>query len=541
MRQIICMLCAACLVPTMAAAAPPPTTRPDYAALVNDLVQKLGEKTTDGPNEAEVRLSMLPPHAFRYIEMVSHAQLPAAEHERLVAIVARQRPWQAARMRRQKLIDEESEWNLRTALDAYEKAGKHDPKWDDNAREGIRLICAVPDNMERGVTMEDIVALRAARGPLEKAQKAGCNDPFVMYLLAISLQHTSSDDDRAWSLLQHAADEMYPTKYPAYRKIRAAARCYKVELAMATQDAMQRHLNHFDPPVNATLSAMRAVTSDLWPRCCKDGAPQEALYNLATDILEVNSNFGPLFEPVYKSMVPAAQKVLSPALALSLEGTFEVAFAWQARGGGFANTVTDEGQKLFAERLAKAQDALQKAYQLDPNSPHAPIKMITVEMGEGNGRAAMEKWFERAMAADPDSYQACVNKLNFLLPRWYGSDKEMLAFGRECYKTGNWRGRIPLMLMTAHINIMQDVDALAYVRQPAFWRDAQSVYVPYLRGAPDDLRARSSYCACACMTQHWTIANQQFNILGDGVIASEFGGEARIKMARERAKELAGK
>ena len=41
-----------------------------------------------------------------------------------------------------------------------------------------------------------------------------------------------------------------------------------------------------------------------------------------------------------------------------------VGYGWEARGGGYANTVTKEGWKLLAERLAQARGVLEEAGKL---------------------------------------------------------------------------------------------------------------------------------------------------------------------------------
>jgi hypothetical protein len=37
-----------------------------------------------------------------------------------------------------------------------------------------------------------------------------------------------------------------------------------------------------------------------------------------------------------------------------------------------------------------------------------------------------------------------------LIPHWYGSWAEMVAFGRECVRNPNWGGVVPLTLVDAH-------------------------------------------------------------------------------------------
>src|SRR5262249_52980489 len=52
------------------------------------------------------------------------------------------------------------------------------------------------------------------------------------------------------------------------------------------------------------------------------------------------------------------------SVALTFKGKYHITWAWEARGGGWANTVTQDGWKLMRERLAVAQEALEKAWAL---------------------------------------------------------------------------------------------------------------------------------------------------------------------------------
>ena len=73
--------------------------------------------------------------------------------------------------------------------------------------------------------------------------------------------------------------------------------------------------------------------------------------------------------------------------------------------------------------LAVAEAALTKAYELDPTDSTAAIDMLHVEYAQGKGRAVMEKWFKRAIAADPENPAPYRAKIQYL--KWYGSPQDM--------------------------------------------------------------------------------------------------------------------
>lgn len=238
------------------------------------------------------------------------------------------------------------------------------------------------------------------------------------------------------------------------------------------------------------------------------------------------------------------------SLYFTVQGSFLSTYAWDARGGGWADTVTEPNAKLFSERLAEAETAFEKAWKLDPKNALAPTKMITVAMGLGQPRARMEIWFERAMQAEPDNYAACHYKLFYLEPKWLGSEKEMLDFGRQCLKAGNWRMRIPFILIRAHENLSRyprgdrkdyatqtDRD---YFKNGAAWDDIRDVHEGYLKHFPESHGDRSYYAVLACWSGKWAEAHRQFDVLGDKAVVSVFGSKEEYLRLRREAAEKRG-
>lgn len=113
-----------------------------------------------------------------------------------------------------------------------------------------------------------------------------------------------------------------------------------------------------------------------------------------------------------------------------LLGAVLISYAWQARGGGYANTVSDKGWKLFHERVRQARAALESALELDPKHGPSWSSLIVVAMAESN-KAKLREAFDKAMAADPDDFHACSRYLNAIYPKWGGSWGQVADFIAE--------------------------------------------------------------------------------------------------------------
>lgn len=160
--------------------------------------------------------------------------------------------------------------------------------------------------------------------------------------------------------------------------------------------------------------------------------------------------------------------------ARTLRGILYSKFAWKARGDSWGYTVTPLARQLYAERLNKAQADLERAYVLDPTDPYPPAELLIVARGLYHEqqqaapmaytedahasrepkkpwtREDMEAWFHKAVQADPLDLTAYVNKLAFLMPKWYGSAEEVLTFARQAASSSSRGSPIPLLIILAH-------------------------------------------------------------------------------------------
>jgi hypothetical protein len=111
------------------------------------------------------------------------------------------------------------------------------------------------------------------------------------------------------------------------------------------------------------------------------------------------------------------------ALAVVLTG-----YAWNARGSGTASTVTENGWKLFRERLAEARLVLREAKTLKAKCPHWWLAAQVVARGQGWPLDAYDGLFKEAIAFEPDYFPFYSEKTVNLLPRWHGEEGAALQF-----------------------------------------------------------------------------------------------------------------
>jgi hypothetical protein len=103
-------------------------------------------------------------------------------------------------------------------------------------------------------------------------------------------------------------------------------------------------------------------------------------------------------------------------------------WAWEARGSGYADTVSQEGWKLFEKRVGMAKSTLVEAARLTEKCPAWFFVMQNVSRAESWSKSDEKELFDQAVSFEPAYYYVHQNHAEFLLPKWYGAEGETQAF-----------------------------------------------------------------------------------------------------------------
>src|SRR6185437_4921959 len=104
--------------------------------------------------------------------------------------------------------------------------------------------------------------------------------------------------------------------------------------------------------------------------------------------------------------------------------------------------------QAWNELLASAQasiDAFEQAWEIDPADPFAPTQGIMSAVRTRRARPYVDLWFERAMRADPDNYDACYLRMLFSRTDWYGTYYDLDWFASVCRIKSNSRNKLALI------------------------------------------------------------------------------------------------
>ena len=180
--------------------------------------------------------------------------------------------------------------------------------------------------------------------------------------------------------------------------------------------------------------------------------------------------------------------------AFILRGSYHKASAWLERGSGYAYTVSDIGRELFERNLELSKDDLEKAYALNPEDPNSASSMIAVCMGLRYQEDEMEKWFQRAVAADPLAYDAYSRKLLFLNPKWRGTKEKHIKFAEYCYQNSPPKSIVYKILfdcLSGYLEKANDINK--FYNNPSVKNTLENIYQKILKDFPNSTAIRLDY------------------------------------------------
>jgi hypothetical protein len=188
-----------------------------------------------------------------------------------------------------------------------------------------------------------------------------------------------------------------------------------------------------------------------------------------------------------KAWVEARPESITARVALAKH---LIDYAWKARGSGFANTVSNEAERQFEDRLQQAGSVLSKAKDIKGRCPVYWTTLMTVGLGLGMAKDQETRIFQKAAEAYPDYTQIYVQRAYYLLPRWYGDKGEWVAdLTKTADKLGGEKGDIlyaqvawSLHGFSSEKNIFTENEALSWERVDRGWDALEKEF-------PDSLEA----------------------------------------------------
>lgn len=172
-------------------------------------------------------------------------------------------------------------------------------------------------------------------------------------------------------------------------------------------------------------------------------------------------------------------------------------YGWFARGNDYADTVTDEGWKLFRDRLRRAYELAREPGTL-PDCPERYNLLLHLANSLGWDDKHYEQIFREAAAFDPDYHEYYVDKATRLLPRWGGAPGAWLRFAEEAMEEAP-TGREKILYAWIVSGIQYTGELQQFKESGVSWPTLRQGYRDMLVAYPGSPWATNRFAMFACL------------------------------------------
>lgn len=209
-------------------------------------------------------------------------------------------------------------------------------------------------------------------------------------------------------------------------------------------------------------------------------------------------------------------------------------WAWLARGGSYADQVTEYGWKQFNAREVMARNALIDAGKLSPRCPHWYFAMLELAVDQGWDKQQAREIFESAVAFEPSYYHYYREYAYDLLPRWSGEPGEAESFAEESLRRiGGKQGAFVYFEIATVLYCMCND---APDRPTLSWPKIQEGFAEMEENYGATTLKLNRYAMLAYLYQDWEVARNLFARVGTNWDHSVWTTRPRFDRARTWAR-----
>jgi hypothetical protein len=174
-------------------------------------------------------------------------------------------------------------------------------------------------------------------------------------------------------------------------------------------------------------------------------------------------------------------------------------WAWNARGGGYADTVTNEQFLLFGSRLQEGAEAYEAAKKLPTQCPHLYSATQVVALGQhGWTDGGYADLFKEATTKFPTYYDYYLRKAYYLQPRWYGKQNDWVHFAEQAGdSTGGANGAKLFARIVWSVDGLGFYDNVFTEFSDLKWAKVKAGFEALQKEYPTNLAVESEFCKLA--------------------------------------------
>ena len=213
-----------------------------------------------------------------------------------------------------------------------------------------------------------------------------------------------------------------------------------------------------------------------------------------------------------------------------------LSYAWDARGHGETNSVSDSGWKLFAERSGQAKKILDKASTLKDKCPEWYAAMESVAMAQSWKREDARALVEKLKSSEPDYYYVYRLHATYLLPKWYGEEGDSESFAASIAdEIGGQKGDEAYFQIAGFLVCDCEYQPLNHMT----WPRIQSGFADIEKQHGRSLTNLNLLARMAVKLKDPVVAEQAFRLIGEQWSEATWRTQAYFESARTWASQTA--
>ncbi len=211
-----------------------------------------------------------------------------------------------------------------------------------------------------------------------------------------------------------------------------------------------------------------------------------------------------------------------------------IEYGWNARGNGYADTVSQSGWRIFGERIQKARKILEANPNLATKCPEWYLNMERIAQAQGWDSKAEENLAKRALAFEPEYQNLYRVHAQTLLPKWGGNEGDAEQFlEASTDKLGGDAGDAVYFLVTSSCFCFgKELNQFS-------WPRLQRGFVANERLYGSSLNNSNWFAYLALNANDDVAADEAFKKIGDRWDADIWGNEESFQASKAHAAGLA--
>ncbi len=213
-----------------------------------------------------------------------------------------------------------------------------------------------------------------------------------------------------------------------------------------------------------------------------------------------------------------------------------ISYAWDARGSGWANTVTDEQWGLFNTRIEEARKVLEDSSSITATHPYWFLEMELIAKAQSWPVEDFKKLYDLASDMYPTYYFIHFRAADYYQPRWHGSRRELRDFVNAAVEKSKEEEGLTLYTRI-YWSQLWALEESTFADGYAEWPKMKQGFEDIMRDYPSSTWNLNAFAYYSCIAKDWATTRQLIKKIGNDPHLSIWGSKSKYYTCKSYAEE----